>query len=1208
MTPNKRKNSPVRLEDIYDQNVNIISQNKVISDKIENLVKKQDKTDEIIKKCENKITKLSDRQIKIDTRINTLEQIQLSCVMEIKGVKDEINKSEIKNYVCNLINSYGADYDQSVIEYAYQKSIKPKMNEKNKFMIITVKFINDYVKNDIMKKKFSVKNEKGIYFEHALTPYNRSLLMKARSVRKELNLPIVFFRDGKIHMKQKKEDKSTLIRTFEDIEKILCRDENNESTEEFQLCNDDPTRKEQAASSSRINSGINVSNKKFSIFQLNVRGLNEINKFQVLKSSLHTMNHAPDIIALSEVKLKPNFPLGIYNWNGYAQFSALRDSKNSKGGIVVYVKEDINHTLVSIHSSKFELIVLKIEIVKKFFVTLITIYRPPNGDNFSEFLVELERNIIAAKGNIIIVGDINVDWLSNSYDKERYKSLLSSYEIDVINNEATRPISGKLIDHVATNFHTTKKIQNFTIDQDNWFTDHSAILSIIDVYNEKEKFGWVTREKINFSELENNFIIPNVENIVDVNKLAKLIVDATKNAMNACTTKKSIKMKNPSKIGQHVNAELLELIQEKDKLRKKLKNNDNDENRRKYMKVCDRFKLLNEKLYDNYIKEKLDNKDIEGTWRGLNEILGRRKNLKSEVSELMLDNKIMIKNAKDIANKFNIDFTNDDSSNHDNPTSDSSNYPTNSQKSLFLFQTNEEEICEIIDSLKSNSAAGPDEVSPKVVKKLKFFLVPLIVILTNLIFSLGNFPDVFKEAIVRPIYKGGEKTLTNNYRPISMLNVYAKIIEKVIHNRILSYVEKNKILYNSQYGFRKKSGTDNAAHEVVNYIRNELDKGRKVSAVFIDLKKAFDLVHHEVLVSVLESIGIRGIPLSLLKNYLNKRYQVVKVNGECSDKREIKRGVIQGSVLGSLFFLIVINAISQLKIRGKLILYADDAVLLNSFDKNECIMSEVRENMEKILNFFSMRKLILNAEKTVFMVFQSNSKKDKTPLEIQINDECVIKKVEKFKYLGLHLDPNLRYDQHIKSIHGKVAKAVGMLWKLGKKIPMHCRKLIYFSLIHSHLNYMIAIWGTANNSLIEPLQVLQNRGIRNVFNYDSRHNRVDMYQKANILPIRALCYSRIAEFVYKCVNNLTISPLSFETCGGRTRQKFWLKEKKYTNSFGKLSLETIGPKILNSLPESIKKSQTTLTLKNNLKKHILSSELINIIMGGKLLKKIFRES
>ena len=170
----------------------------------------------------------------------------------------------------------------------------------------------------------------------------------------------------------------------------------------------------------------------------------------------------------------------------------------------------------------------------------------------------------------------------------------------------------------------------------------------------------------------------------------------------------------------------------------------------------------------------------------------------------------------------------------------------------------------------------------------------------------GIFPDQLKIAKIIPIHKGGAKNISSNYRPISLLPILGKVLEKIIAARFLKFINKHNILTQNQFGFRKNRSTELAVTEVYNRLLDNLENKKYTCAIFLDLAKAFDSVDHKILLQKLEKYGIRGNALELMRSYLQNRNHYVALGGANSSKLILEYGVPQGSVLGPLLFLLFI--------------------------------------------------------------------------------------------------------------------------------------------------------------------------------------------------------------------------------------------------------------------------------------------------------------
>ncbi len=920
--------------------------------------------------------------------------------------------------------------------------------------------------------------------------------------------------------------------------------------------------------------------------QNNVRGFNNFDYFCEWRTLFNSFNFKCDVIVLSEVKIKSSANVEIYKLNGYVMYPCLRNAKTSKGGLIVYVRNGIIAEMKS-SSTSFEIANLKISQGHSNF-HIIACYRPPESSNLNEFMNALESNFSSPGTPIALVGDFNLDPTRGDTEGKKFHSFLTQYHFQVTNSFPTRPQSGKIIDHFSFNLCDKFEVCNHTVEMDPSYTDHSMIISAVSLTSQIcEKRKRIEKCVTNFNELQNNFLlsIDEIKRLNHPNDIAIAINDAIKQATNKCSIKRVFKVKNSQKISPWFNVDLLDALKYKDKLHIKFKKHKTDNNKNEYLKASQNFSALNKKLKHDYFNRKFSKEDSKLAWSAINELMGR-KNKNENYIQSITSGGISISEGKYISNVFNDYFT---SIPHHNACSDNSHCIRKNKSpasSFYLSPTNNEEVSAAIKSLNANSSAGIDGISPKVVQRLRPKLVPLFVHLINKIFASGIYPDAYKRAEVVPIFKNGKIDDVGNYRPVSKLSTCNKIPERVIHIRLSNYLRKFNLLSANQYGFRKSSSTENAALDVVSFIQNKLNEGKKVSAIFIDLQKAFDSVYHEILLSCLYEVGVRGTANELFSSYLSNRVQVVNVNGELSEPKAIRRGVVQGSILGPLLFLIVIDAITEINSAGKIVLYADDGVLLNSFEKKDDIEETLQNEMRHTISFLNSRKLTLNERKTVFMIFHSQYATINSPSFIHINNNFCLSKVDKFKYLGLWLDSHLKFDEHASTVETKISKSIGALWKLRDVVPDKYKKQIFNALVMSHLLYMVGIWGSATGKIINELQTAQNRGMRIVFHEKRLKNRVEMYQSNDVLPIRGLCFWKVAKFIHASLHNFTHTSLQFEV-NHNHRVKSALKPTKASNNYGEKLITRLGSNMFNSLPEDIKNIETPKKFSKEVKNYIL---------------------
>lgn len=934
------------------------------------------------------------------------------------------------------------------------------------------------------------------------------------------------------------------------------------------------------------------------ILQINIRGMNNLSKFDSIKEFLDRYAAEIDVLVVGETWVQSD-RTNLFKLNGYKSiFSCRPDSAG--GGLAVYIRESIIFDeLGNVQENGFHHIHVRLDAGGTPF-HVHAMYRPPSYDS-ATFFKSLESLLEASKNNQshVIVGDINVptNRIESNVTNE-YINLLKCYNFAVTNTYPTRPVSNNILDHVVC----SDALLNFTVNE-TIFTDCSDHNFVLSTFNLQKTVMRRTLSKTitNYTKLNEAFktateCMPQgtaVERLVYVLDLYERL-----------KTKYSRTVQVGARIKGHcpwMTFDLWKWLRMKDNVLRRQRKRPHDVSLRDLVQyVSRRVQQMKNQCKRDYYDNVLRNADQRSMWSNLNEILG----LKNRDNSVKIDvDGQLTTHGPTVADRFNKFFSSigpqlasSISSNRDIKKFGTLN-PL--QNSIYLSPATVQEVVLRIKELDPSKSCGLDGIHATFLKTHHVMFSMLLRDVFNECILTGRYPDCLKTARVVPVYKTGSRSDTNNYRPISVLSVLSKILEQLLVKRMTCFFNQHDVLYSHQYGFRTGSSTLTAMCELTDDIYKALDSRNIMGVLFLDLKKAFDTIDYEVLLQKLDSYGVRGTANDLIRSYLTGRTQCVVINDATSTRCPLTVGVPQGSNLGPLLFLIYVNDLARLKLHGKPRLFADDTSLSYQAPNPESAVQQMKEDMLVLQDYFNENLLSLNLTKTKYVLFHS-SRVQPSPHEELIVNGIVLEKVPTFRYLGLTIDATLSWGEHINKLQRDLSSVCGILWKAAKFLPPKQLCTMYHAFIQSKLQYMVSIWGAASKSRLKILQRVQNRCLKIVYRKPRLYSTVCLYTEASpsVLPIPALRELQCLTQMHK----LQVDPFahhnqSFTTVthGYVLRNQGVLSIRRPRTESMKRSFKYFGKQRYNQLPTILRtqrnirdfKKQLRLRIRQNLQNYIV---------------------
>ena len=605
--------------------------------------------------------------------------------------------------------------------------------------------------------------------------------------------------------------------------------------------------------------------------------------------------------------------------------------------------------------------------------------------------------------------------------------------------------------------------------------------------------------------------------------------------------------------------------------------------------------------YRNKCKEFKNN--TRKLWNVINTITGKRQTKQTTIESLTIQGK-SVTNPNEITRELGNYFANvgKDFASKIPPGKQDINHYLNkipqNENSIFLTPTNKREICKLIDSLKNKNSSGHDGISNKILKGITQSISEPLSIIFNKSMEEGIFPTEMKKADTVPLHKSKSREDKNNYRLISLLLTVSKLLEQVIYTRTYNFLIKYNQICNSQYGFRKGHSCQDAVAQLIDEVVKNKDEGLYTIGVFLDLSKAFDTLEHNVLLDKLYIYGIRGIALKWYKSYLTDRMLRVKCmvasssKQEYSDYEEVTYSTPQGSCLGPLLFLIFSNDLYRHLDYFNNLQFADDTTIYKGHRNLRYLIWCIEHDLNNLNDKFSANKLTLNIGKSVHMTFGKNKTKIQTKIKLGTTE---LPKVETVKFLGMWLDQNLNWDEHLSKLKLRVRRNMNMLQIGINLLDTQAKKILYYAQIYSHLSYGLTLWGNMISSTkLDCLQKLQNKCIRKIDVHEKKVEKT--YQKHKIMKLKEALRLENCKLAYRLEHKML--PINLQQLFNTNQRGMCLKK---IHNYGTRN------KMLPNIARTHSKLYSTSYLCNSLREYQMIGTEIRQAKSLKLFNSILKK-
>ena len=809
-----------------------------------------------------------------------------------------------------------------------------------------------------------------------------------------------------------------------------------------------------------------------------------------------------DIVGVSETNIKKSTPPKLFKMDGYNFFHADRNH-TTKGGVGIYVKQDLKAKRIQVKFEKLqpELIFVEVEVLHNK-ILIGVIYKSPK-EYFTAYgdILEILAFMTSKYNNVVLLGDYNIDQLKPETASYKYfkNTILEPLALQQFVKEPTRITkdTSTLIDLVLSN--TINNIKHTGVVDIPGISDHCMVYLAFALKRPKFKPKVIRRRDFrNFSEENFNKDMERAPwgNIysVDDNDLGNqvtILENIYTGIINYHAPFREIKVKKPIS-SSRLSDEIIRLMDKRDKYKNKY-------NLCKNTLIYDAYKRLRNQV--NHLLRKSKKTEI-------NETVNSKINSSKKFHAALKHHDIVTSKINNEQVCFldpevlNTNFTKNNNAavNEMSLNEEIIKIKNNMLPPTFEFkQVTEKEVIDTVKLIKTN-ACGIDEISAFFIKMGISYSVHALTEIINTSLRFNVFPDRWKIALIKPIPKCADPKCVTDFRPISLLIAFSKILEKIAAKQMKTYLESNKLLDVFQSAYRENHSTTTALLEIVDSINKALDESEVTLLALLDYSKAFDCANHRLILAKLESLGFKNSALKWVASYLINRSQFVSTDKGVSTKLFLLNGVPQGSILGPLLFTILISDIHKCLKFCKHHVYADDTQIFIS-DKIQNINNMIlrlNEDLNSIACFSKNNCLKLNSTKTNYIIIASEkniSKIKKIELyPVQIDNQ-IIERKSKVKNLGVIFDECLHFDKQVNYLIGKAFAKLKQAYRSRNFLSTESRIRIVECYILAEFNYCDSLLTNITQELVNKIQKFQNNCVRFIFGL-KKYDHINKYFKS----------------------------------------------------------------------------------------------------------------